>query len=127
MLVVAYFGFARQYFDVNFGRRGQPFFLLFLFVVWLMPLIVGSILAMTGVEEGSLPVFSLTPLVGIGASAVASRGGFDDEIQVSILLSSLTFAVIFAALSIASLRRARQAIELKPTTTDSLEIEPASI
>jgi hypothetical protein len=127
MLVVAYFGFARQYFDVNFGRRGQPFFLLFLFVVWLMPLIVGSILALTGAEEGALPVFSLTPLVGIGASAVTTRGGFDDEIQISVLLSSLTFAVIFAALSIASLRRAWRAIELKPPTDDSAEPEPVSI
>ncbi len=127
MLVVAYFGFARQYFEVNFARRGQPFFLLFLFVVWLMPLIVGSILAMTGADQGALPVFALTPLVGIGASAFDSRGGLADEIQVSVLLSSLTFAVIFAALSIASLRRARQAIEVKAFPTDSLEIEPASI
>jgi hypothetical protein len=35
--------------------------------------------------------------------------------------------VIFAALSIASLRRARREIEVKPATADSVEAEPASI
>ena len=44
VLVVAYFGLAHQFFQLRFGRRGSNFLALFLFLIWGVPLLVGTIL-----------------------------------------------------------------------------------
>ena len=70
VLTVAYFGLALQYFQLRFARRGIMYFGLFLFIVWVLPLLAGSIQSMAsgplGSEAASYPIFALSPVAGIG-------------------------------------------------------------
>ena len=74
VLVVAYFGLAHQYFALRFGGRARIYFSLFLFLAWVVPLLAGSILLMASMpidaERESQVVFSLSPVAGIGLTAM---------------------------------------------------------
>ncbi len=112
VLVVAYFGSARQYFELAFGKRGTPYFLLFLFFAWLVPIILGTIIAWTNWgEDASLAILSVSPLVGIGTAA----GGEDFRGALRVSQStnipfSLTFTILFTALAIQARRRAEASV-----------------
>ncbi|WP_165222287.1 ABC transporter permease [Aquisphaera insulae] len=71
VLVIAYFGLAYQYFLARFGRRGMTFLTLFVFMAWLLPLFLGTIIVASDYRAGSQAqvVYALSPLAGIGLSA----------------------------------------------------------
>jgi hypothetical protein len=71
--VVAYFGFATQYYWLKYPRRGMLALMMFVFLFWLLPLFVAFLLAaMMQEEEMAFHVASLSPLFGIGAGSWAA-------------------------------------------------------
>ena len=71
--VVAYFGFATQYYGLKYPRRGKLALMMFVFLFWLLPLFVSLLLATIMREEDmAFHVASLSPLFGIGAGSWAA-------------------------------------------------------
>ena len=101
LLAVAYFGFSRQYFELTFGKRAAPYFLLFLFFAWLVPVIAGTIVAMSRWgEDASLPILSLSPIVGIAAASGFDNTGVNARgSQVASWSISLALTLLFGWLS----------------------------
>ncbi len=118
VLVVAYFGLALQFFLLRYGARGKIYFGLFLFVTWLVPLVAGTIMAMATApmvnEAGSQALLSLSPVVGIGMIASATRPGSVTAAtvaQAAAITPPLFFAFLFNSLLIAARRRTHMAFE----------------
>jgi hypothetical protein len=115
VLVVAYFGLALQFFHLRFGRRGPNYFSLFLFLVWLVPLIAGTIASVSSLgSEGVMGrvLFALSPLAGIGLSAAAGRETDPASMAVAgaAITPSLLFAFVFNGLLSAARRRIQRAV-----------------
>jgi hypothetical protein len=114
VLVVAYFGLAHQYFALRFGVRARIYFSLFLFLAWVVPLLAGSILLMasmpTSAERESQVVFSLSPVAGIGLTAMPGDArGIRTAIQAAAITPALLFVFVFNTLLVAARRQAYKA------------------
>jgi hypothetical protein len=114
VLVVAYFGLAHQYFLLNFGGRGKTYFALFLFLVWILPLVAGTILAMSSSTGAFGPasqlVFSLSPIPGIAMVAAPMPAGlYEMAVQGPAITLPLLFLFVFNSLLVAARRRAFKA------------------
>jgi hypothetical protein len=120
VLVVAYFGLALQFFQLRFGRRGTNYLSLFLFLVWFVPLIAGTIYLFadwSGQQAGLAQViYAISPVAGIGLTtgAAASGSGSSDFMAVSgaAITPSLLFLFVFNGLVIAARRRVQRAVLL---------------
>jgi hypothetical protein len=129
VLTVAYFGLALQYFQLRFGRRGTTFFALFLFAIWLLPLVCGAISAASVARSwvpGSPPdvwspaLASLSPIFGITISAgVGGENSGHEAVQAAALLPALVFALLFNNL-VTSIRRKIEK-EIHPEPMPSVE------
>jgi hypothetical protein len=110
VLVVAYFGLAHQYFAVRFGGRGRIYFALFLFFCWVLPLVSGTIVLASlplDRERVSQVIFSLSPVAGIGLTAVAGGAEADrSAIQAAAITPALLFTFVFGSLLASARRRA---------------------
>ena len=135
VLVVAYFGLAHQYFALRFGRRSQIYFPLFLFFAWLMPLVAGTIAGIAAMSSGpdsdqaSQVLFSLSPVVGIGALAGVGRAGPSSTlIHGAAITPALLFTFAFNSLLVAARRRAyREFLAAAGSTARSMSAaRPAS-
>jgi hypothetical protein len=111
VLVVAYFGFAYQYFILRFGARGKMYFMLFLFLAWIVPMIAGTIVLLSGISTGSLSerasqvVLSLSPIVGLPLSALTSdRSAPIMAIQAAAITPALFFVFVFHTLLVSARR-----------------------
>jgi hypothetical protein len=97
VLTIAYFGLALQFFLLWVRVRGFIFLSLFLFLIWLVPLLAGAIVAMAspmGYSPESEVVLSLSPLVGLTKIA-AQDGTFPESYRTAIQASALTPALLF--------------------------------
>lgn len=118
VVIVAYHGLAFQYFQLRFGRKGMNYLSLFLFVVWVVPLIAGSIMAMSDYQNTgpSQAVFALSPIAGLGLAtgAAASGSGGNDYTMVAAaaLTPSLLFTFVFNGLVSSAQHRVRKAVSL---------------
>jgi hypothetical protein len=117
VLVVAYFGLALQYFLLRFGRRGTNFLSLFLFLIWVVPLVAGTIIVIADHRGDGGPaqmVYAISPIAGIGLSsgAAAGTGGGPDYRAVAgaAITPSLLFTFVFNGLVTAARRRVRKAV-----------------
>ena len=140
VLVVAYFGLALQFFLLRFGARGKIYFGLFVFFAWLVPLVAGTIMAMATApmvnEAGSQALVSLSPVVGIGMIASATRTGsvtVSTVAQAAAITPPLFFAFLFNSLLIAARRRTHREFEasaaqlVNPVPRDEPEIAGRSV
>lgn len=99
--VILYFGNAKQYFDLRFKKNSNQYFLLFLFLLWVVPLLVGVPVGMSNnMEEFQKIVFSLSPVFGIGLSGDILESGKNSASGFVALISSLMFAIAFIILRI---------------------------
>lgn len=109
VLVVAYFGFAFQYFQLRFPRRGLMLFNIFLFVVWLLPLLVGWIQAVAAspmtTETTSYPIIALSPLAGLGMIVGMADQAMATNIQAAAITPILLFTFLFNFLLVGARRR----------------------
>jgi hypothetical protein len=118
VLVVAYFGLALQYFLLRFGRRGTNILSLFLFLVWVVPLVAGTISVIAAFRNGGLAqvIYAISPLAGIGlASGVAAGSASGPDFRVvacAAITPSLLFTFVFNGLVTAARRRVRKAVSI---------------
>lgn len=71
---IVYFGFAAQYFAIRIGPKGKIAMGMFLFFVWLMPLILGALCtAAFGGNAGNM-VASVSPVYGIAMRSPVALG-----------------------------------------------------
>jgi hypothetical protein len=116
VIVMAYFGLALQFFLLRFGRRGPNYLSLFLFLVWVVPLIAGTIYLFAdwrGRGEGPAQViYALSPVAGIALTAGTAGTGGSDFLAVAgaAITPSLFFAFLFNSLVTAARRRVRRAV-----------------
>jgi hypothetical protein len=115
VFVVAYFGLAYQYFLLAFPRRGRSLFGLFLFMVWLVPIVVAAILLGAGLGE-QLASFtaSLSPLVGIALSVGQGEHRFGQLPQIAALGPAIGFAFLFNNLVVVARRRIEREVHTAP-------------
>lgn len=73
LCVISYFGSAAQFFALRCRRQSKPVLFLFLFLFWLLPLLVGALVAATfGNDKAGEFIASLSPLYGIAAGSIPS-------------------------------------------------------
>lgn len=104
---VALFGFARQFFELRFRRRGTAYFTLFLFLAWVAPLVMGSVLAAGGLMESAY-MFAFSPLAGITLASLAANPGGPDPMFLALIAVGPTAALALLFL-VAALMEQRKA------------------
>ena len=129
VLVVAYFGLAHQYFALRFGARARIYFSLFLFLAWVVPLLAGSILLMASMpidaERASQVVFSLSPVAGIGLTAIPQDAqGYKTAIQAAVITPALLFVFVFNTLLVSARRQVYKGF-IKEADSENLVLPPA--
>jgi hypothetical protein len=134
VLTVAYFGLALQFFLLRFAGRGKMYFGLFLFLVWLLPLVAGAIQSFSwrpGRQETSGALaFALSPLAGIAMTATVDEPALRTVVQAAAITPALLFTFVFNSLLIAARRRLLKAVYLagvarQPPAEGSDAAEPA--
>jgi len=114
------FGSAKQFFALRYRKAGMTYFGLFLFIAWIMPIIIGSLLEIsrdTFVGKAShVPqiINALSPAVGI---AFAGSPDTMAETTVSLVVATL-LALVFVALSVRAEQQAIADAGAGPAKTD---------
>lgn len=126
VLIVAYFGLAYQYFSLQFGQRGKTYFGLFLFLTWILPLVLGTIFAMSSNQvDGGIAgqmMFCLSPIPGLGMVSTSGQGSsLHTAIRAMLITPALLFAFVFNTLLVGARRRAHHAfIESSRASEDQI-------
>ena len=109
MATIASFGSARQFFGLQFRKAGGTYFALFIFLVWIVPLLVGYVAQESGVKNGGAElILGITPVVGIGMGNTTDKP--QDLIGIaSAIVASLVLAGIFIPLRLQAERAATEA------------------
>jgi hypothetical protein len=107
VLTVAYFGLASQYFALRVGRSGPVVMAVFLFLVWLVPLLAAAVIGMGTPSRSVLAVVivALSPLAGIALSSGLGEPPAIEAIQLAALAPAVTFAFLFKYLLVVVQRR----------------------
>jgi hypothetical protein len=96
VLTVAYFGLALQFFLLMAPKRGTSLMGMFILAIWILPLVFGSILSVSGAaSEFSSFVVSLSPVVGIAKSSNVVWQSGTTALQGAALCPALVFALLF--------------------------------
>jgi hypothetical protein len=130
VLTVAYFGLALQYFLLRFAGRGTLYFGLFLFLVWLLPLMAGAIQSIPWKpfqqQEPGYVLFSLSPLAGIALTASIGDEAYRTGVQAAAITPALLFTFVFNSLLVSARRRVHKAVLIaaakatEPVSAESL-------
>jgi hypothetical protein len=115
VLVLAYFGLALQYFLLVAPRRGGTLMGMFVFFVWIIPILVGLLLGSTGAPETvSLIIASLSPIVGLSTSSGAGASNAIQYLQAATLSPALIFFFLFNYLYTSQRRKVLKRIHNAP-------------
>jgi hypothetical protein len=109
--VVYYFACARQAFDLMFRKNAASYMALMLFILWLMPLLIGGIALASNMDRTrtlSQTIMGLSPLAGILLAADPTGGGLSGAGGMAIS-SSILFCIAFTQLRLQAERRATEA------------------
>gem|GEM_PF-5419353 len=110
VLVLIEFGLALQYFRLRLGKNAGGAMLLFIFVMWILPIIVGIMIFSTGVasiqESTGFIAMSVSPFPGVlFGSGVIDQSEIDfRSCQLAALLPTLT-AVFVINMMISNLQK----------------------
>jgi hypothetical protein len=126
VLTVAYVGLALQYFSLRSRKSGLVLLTLFLFVAWLVPMLGGAIIGMSGPnQERALAILSLSPLPGLALSSGLGKPPGSDTIQMFAMAPPITFAFIFNYLLVITQRKIdRQLREKEKPTPAETPVDP---
>ncbi len=114
VLVVAYFGLAHQFFQLRFGRRGSNAMALFLFMIWGVPLVLGTIMLFANFSDSgpAQTVYALSPVAGLALSTgtAESAGTNLMAVEAAAITPSLLFTFVFNNLVTVARRRVQRAV-----------------
>jgi hypothetical protein len=114
VLVVAYFGLAHQFFLLWFGRRGTNVLALFLFLIWVVPLLAGTIILFANFASygPSQIVYALSPILGIGLATGIGEGAGTNlmAVEAAAITPSLLYTFVFNGLVTVARRRVQRAV-----------------
>lgn len=122
VFVVAYVGLGLQYFQLRFAKIGGSLMTMFLFIVWLIPILLGSISFGAGTQQGLYQVLlAVSPIVGIALSSGATENlatDADQMVKLAALVPAITFAFVFNFLLEATQRKldrkVRETVQASP-------------
>ena len=101
MLTILSYGWAGQYFNLKYGKRGQLFFGLYIFFVWVAPVMVGGLLMASGLREAGYLMASSPPLGIFFASTADLPPLMQAEVAQAIAIApTALLAVLFGFLLI---------------------------
>ena len=96
VLVVAYYGLALQYFLLKAPRRGSTIMALFLFFIWLIPLVIALFVGVTaGDTQVGQFIAALSPLAGLVLSSGVGDNASMFWVEAATLGPALFFAFLF--------------------------------
>jgi len=109
VLTVAYVGLGLQYFSLRTRRSGVALMALFLFVVWLLPVLAGAVIGMSvsspSDERRALTVAALSPLPGLALASGLGNPPGAETLRLAALAPAITFAFIFNYLLVVTQRK----------------------
>lgn len=106
VFTAAYFGLGLQFFRLRVARTGGSLFTLFLFVVWLMPVLIGSVAVGANVNRSTFQlILCLSPITGIALSSGLLETTTERAFKLAALAPAITFAFVFNYLLVATQRR----------------------
>ncbi len=109
VFVVAYACLGLQYFQLRFARMGSSIMAMFLFIVWLLPILLGSLSFGMGGQEGLYQiVLAVSPITGLAlSSGVTENPGndVDQVLKLAAIAPAVTFAFLFNFLLEATQRK----------------------
>jgi hypothetical protein len=107
VLTAAYVGLAFQYFSLRTRRSGLVLLTLLVFVTWLVPLLAGAILGMSGPpsEQRAFTLLALSPIPGIALSSGLGKPPGADAIQLAAIAPPITLAFLFNYLLVIAQRK----------------------
>jgi hypothetical protein len=128
VFVVAYFGFALQFFLLRIPKAAMGVMALFVFVVWLLPILIGSISAAAG---ASPPLFqsilAMSPIMGMAMSSGVIETPVTASVQPAALTPAIALAVIFNFLLVATRRKIDLAVRSSTKKPELPNEDPANL
>ena len=115
---MAYYGLGMQYFALRFAKKGDTYFRLFLFLVWIMPVLIGIAGGVvTAPGKAMQMVMGLSPWAGMvlsidGGPAVDADAA--SMVRFMALFPSLALAFLFQFLLINQQRRIDRGLTNSP-------------
>lgn len=108
---VLVFGCAHQAFELTFRKAAKGYFALVLFLVWVVPLLLGVVTGITEMsEEATITVLAISPFAGIGITAAMNDPSFKAHAAPTVAVAvSVALALICVALSVVAARRTEAA------------------
>lgn len=135
VFVVAYFGLGSQYFQLRLAKSGQTIMTLFVVLIWLVPILIGSITAVALIRTGFndriyQAILGLSPITGIAISSGLGGMTGSDAARMAALAPAITFAFVFNYLLVAWQRKLDRAVRDKTkhriaSPFDDLDNKPA--
>lgn len=120
VLTAAYFGLGYQFFSLRTRTSGAVLTALFLFFAWLVPLLVGAIVGISGTTSArDLAIFALSPLFGIALSSGLGKPPGVETIQLAALAPPLTFAFLLNYLLVVTQRKIDRRLQSQAKGADS--------
>jgi hypothetical protein len=97
VLTVAYVGLAHQWLALVMTTRANAFLGLLLFLVWVVPLLAGTVLSIANAEGPSRDIlYGLSPLSAIGALAASAPGAtMSDALRLAALVPAIGLPFLF--------------------------------
>ena len=110
-LTLLFFGLTKQYFDLRFKKNAMTYFALLLFIIWIVPLLLGWVSAImtNGVSDITDLLLSFSPLGGI---ALLARDNTPDIFITLVIVAALTCAAVL--LYIGAVRGAKRSVTTTP-------------
>jgi hypothetical protein len=129
VLTVAYVGLAHQYFALVAATRSGALLGLFLFLVWVVPLLAGSILGIAGAEGAPRDVlFGLSPVSALAMLCMESQFAtrVPDALRLAALVPAIGLPFLFNNLVTLQRRKVDAAVRGgKPGTPSPLDADLA--
>ena len=106
VFVVAYFGLAFQFLLLRIPKAATSVMSLFLFVVWLVPMLIGSISAAAGVSPALFQsILATSPVMGISLSSGLIDVPVAESVRLAALMPAIALAVVFNFLLVGTRRK----------------------
>ena len=121
VLTVAYVGLGLQFFSLRTRRSGTVLLLFFLFLVWLIPMVAGAIIGMSGPDQTrAMTVMALSPIPGLALSTGLSLNNGAEAIRFAALVPPIAFAFVFNSLLSMTQRRIDKQLRAQAKPPDSV-------